>query len=60
MAATCSTDITHASLLSLRQYAGFVRGMNWESKPNTAKILVFLDYQNGSFVVGKPKSMKWQ
>lgn len=27
-AAMCSTDITHASPLSFRQYAGFVRGMN--------------------------------
>lgn len=53
LATMCSTDITLAFLLSLRQYAGSVRGLNQESKPNTAKIRGFLDYQNGSFVVGK-------
>lgn len=58
LATMCSTDITLAFLLSLRQYAGSVRGLNQESKPNTAKIRGFLDYQNGSFAVGKPSLNK--
>lgn len=54
LTATCSNrHITHASLLSLRQHAGFVRGMHWESPLNTARSLVCLDSQNGSFRGGK-------